>query len=224
MGYLGLAALAAAGVAAGAMAQDISFTPEDGPGVLSEAFEHVLPGGIHSTEYVPFGVDFSGFSIGAYAGPDAGWSFVDADGILSLNEYVGGRIVMPETGRPGVTDLVWVDADLVDDPDAVQLACWDSMGKFLGVSIADGGVGPDGDLIAKFEHPGIASFMLLENGGHGGEEARFGVRRIYLNTPVPTPGTGGLVLVGLFAAARTRRDEKSPWECQFCLDSPRATR
>lgn len=206
MGRGGMAALAAAGLASGAIAQDISFTPEDGPGVLSEVFEQVLPGGIHSTEYISFGLDFSGLSIGAYAGPDAGWSFVDADGILSLNEYVGGRIVVPGTTKQGTTDLLWVEADLAEEAEHVELVCWDSTGKFLGSAFADGGVGPDGDLIAKFEHPGIASFMLLEHhDGHEHGEEHFGVRRISLNTPVPAPGAGGLIIAAMWTAGRRRR-------------------
>jgi hypothetical protein len=203
---VGVATLWAAVLSGAAAAQDISFTPEDGPGILSEAFEHVLPGGIHSTEYLPFGVDFSGFSIAGYGGDAPGWSFVDADGILSLNEYVGGRIFVPETGRPGVTDLLWVEASFVEAPEHVRLACWDSVGKFLGSSIADGGIGPDGGFLAKFEHPGIASFMLLESGdGHEHEEEHFGVRRIYLNAPVPAPGGAALLGAGCWGAGRRRR-------------------
>lgn len=206
-GYMGVAVvLATAGMVC---AQDISFTPENGPGILSEAFEQVLPGGVHSTEYIAFGVDFTGYSVAAYSGPPAAWSFVDGDGILSLNEFVGGRIVVPGTTKPGTTDLIWVEADLAEDAGHVRLACWDSMGKFLGSTFADDGVGEDGDLIAKFEHPGIASFMLLEHhDGHEHEEEFFGVRRIHLNTPVPAPGPAALGVAGLGLVPRPGRGRR----------------
>jgi hypothetical protein len=192
-------------VGAGVQGQDISFTPDDGPGVLSEAFEQVLPGGIHTTEYIDFGVDFSGLKIAAYAGPDSGWSFVDSEDILTLNHYVGGRIVVPGTTKQGTTDLLWVEADLAESTEQVQLACWDAEGKFLGTSFADAGVGEDGDLVAKFEHPGIASFMLWEHDdGHGHEHANFGLRRIHLNTPVPEPGAAAVLGCAAMAGRRRR--------------------
>lgn len=148
-------------------------------------------------------MDFSGFNTAAYDGPTPAWSFVDADGILSLNEFVGARIVVPATGQPGTTDLMWVEVDLADDAEHVELVCWDSVGKFLGSTHADDGAGADGDLIAKFEHPGIASFMLMEHhDGHGHEEEFFGLRRIHLNTPVP--GAGVVVMGGLGWAGGNR--------------------
>jgi hypothetical protein len=188
-------------LAGGAAAQDISFTPEDGPGLLSEAFERVVPGGMHTTEYLHFGVNFTGFRVAAYGGGPAAWSYVDDNDMLSLTEFVSGRIVLPGTTIPATTDSISVEADLAEDAEDVMLMCWGPKGKFLGSSFADDGVGVDGDLVAAFAAPGIASFMLVEHHRH---EEFFGVRRIQLNTPVPAPGAAALLACAAVMGQRRR--------------------
>jgi hypothetical protein len=205
LGWAGAVGIGLA-LAGGAVAQDLSFTPEDGPGLLSEAFERVVPGGMHTTEYLDFGVNFTGFRVAAYGGGPAAWSYVDEDDILSLNEFVSGRIVLPGTTIAATTDFISVEADLAEDAEHVMLMCWGPKGKFLGSSFADDGVGADGDLVATFAAPGIASFMLVEHhDGHEHEDDFFGVRRIRLNTPVPAPGAALLAGAAVMGQRRRRR-------------------
>jgi len=93
-----------------------------------------------------------------------------------------GRIVFFGSQAQATTDLVIIEAGFVGGPSDILLEVYDINGAVIGSSIADDGVGPDGDLVAKVQlgSSTIASFCVITP-----TVDTYGLRRIHLNAAPP---------------------------------------
>jgi len=169
---------------------DITFEPISAAHPTCPAFGPCPPGSQITTEYLPFGVDFTQFSghppVGVFVDPPEKFGGVNAGGDLDLVTDTCGRIVLVGSTTQGLTNFIGAAAGFVDGPADILLEAFNPAGVLVGSSIADDGADADGDLIAEVDDPTgqIASFCVTTPtlDSHG-------VHFIYLNTPVAVPVT-----------------------------------
>ena len=191
-----------------AVAQDISFIPDDVDVEVCTPFNPCPLDDRITTEYWEFGVDFTATgdnpTVAVYNDPPLQWAGVTNNRIDLVTE-VNGRVVLPNSTTQGLTDFVSVAAGIFTRPKNGLLEVFDINGDLLASrEMIDGELGER--LIATIDLDGdfsIASFRL----GNTVDTDRFGVRRIELNSPiaVPTPGGATLFLIGGAVLGRRRR-------------------
>jgi hypothetical protein len=200
------AGLAAALLASGARAGLITeFSPSDAPHVNSPPFGPVSPGGVITTEYVGFGVDFTSFNgspdVAVFDDPPEAWTGVNDAGIVDLLTDTFGRIVMPGTTRQGTTDMIQIEAGLLLSDDGLVLEVFDVVGALIGATIFDDGVGPNGRRLAMLDVDGIASFRVTTP-----LDDHYGINTIWLGEIIPAPASLAAMVIGSgFACLRRRR-------------------
>jgi hypothetical protein len=169
-------------------AQDVVFTPDNAPHNTCPPFGPCPPGNRTTTEYLAFGVDFTVFGgnppLGIFSDPPDKFGGVNAAGDLDLITDSCGRIVIPNSQAQATTDLVMIEAGFVGGPGDILLEVYNVGGAVIGSSIADDGIGPDGDLVARVQlgSATIASFCVITP-----TNDTYGLRRIHLNSPQATP-------------------------------------
>ena len=182
--------LATAVLASAARADFITiFTPADAPHVTSFVFGFVSPSGVITTQYIDFGVDFTSFNgspnVAVFAdapGTDA-WTGVNRAGILDLLTDTFGRIVAPGTTGQGTTDLIQIEAGVLDSDDGLVLEVFNTAGVLIGSTIFDDGIGPTGRSLARLSVDGIGSFRVTTP-----LDDHYGITTIWLgeiNLPCP---------------------------------------
>ncbi len=182
------------------------FTPMDAPHVNSPPFGPVAPGGVITTEYIDFGVDFT-----STGGPDVAvfddggkvfaWTGVNDAGIVDLLTETNGWSVIPGPTDQGTTDMIQIEAGFVGSNDALLLEVFDTGGFLIGSTIFDDGIGPNGRRLGMLNVAGIASFRVSTP-----LSDTYGVDTIWLGAIVPGPGALALMAVGgVFARRRRRR-------------------
>ena len=197
-------------------AADIIFTPDDAAHPVCPPFGACPPAMQITDQYLAFGVDFTVFDgnppVGVFTDPPDKFGGVNGAGNLDLLTNTCGRIVVVGTQTQGATDLVGIEAGFVGGPNDLLLEVYDVGGAVIGSSIADAGIGADGDLVAfvQLGSPTIASFCVITP-----TQDTYGLRRIHLNDPtggVPAMGSAALLavvvtaaLIGLLALDRRRR-------------------
>jgi hypothetical protein len=218
----------ALGIAQGANASRLSFTPSeavdagvaetDAPGALAA-------GGAIGANLVAFGVDFSyGRSEGYYGdiNPNPTEDFyafcgASAAGQCDFNTGIDGRIVLARSTLGGVTSFLELEAGFFDEDSNPLLRIFDRNYNLL-----DSVAGVRGTSLSGEPQYAPVVFTALRNGADiaffdfglsdGDDDYQgFGLNRITLEAPtaVPIPGTLGLVGLGLLALGAIRRRNPS---------------
>lgn len=219
----------ALGVAQGANASRLSFTPSEavGAGVAETSAPGALAaGGAVGANLVAFGVDFSyGRSEGYYSDIDPNSlnsdSFVAFCGINSagdcdLSTGIDGRIVLAGTAIGGATSFLELEAGFFDEDSNPLLRIFDRDHNLLDSVAGVRSTSPTGQ-----QQYAPLIFTSLRNGADiaffdfglsdGDDYQGFGVNSITLEAPtaVPIPGTLGLVGLGLLALGAIHRRNPS---------------
>lgn len=222
--------VAALGVAQGANASRLSFTPSEAvdAGVVETYAPGALAaGGAIGANLVAFGVDFSyGRSEGYYGdinpNPDDTEDFyafcgASAAGQCDLNTGIDGRIVLAGSTLGGVTSFLELEAGFFDEDSNPLLRIFDRNYNLLDSVAGVRGTSQSGEpqyapvvFTALRNGADIAFFDFGLSDGDDDFEG-FGLNRITLEAPtaVPIPGTLGLVGLGLLALGAIRRRNPS---------------
>ena len=222
----------ALGIAQGANASRLSFTPSEavGAGVAETSAPGALAaGGAIGANLVAFGVDFSyGRSEGYYSAIDPNSENSDSylafcginfSGECDFNTGIDGRIVLAGSAIGGATSFLELEAGFFDEDEDSNplLRIFDRDHNLLDLVAGVRSTSPTGQqqyapliFTALRNGADIAFFDFGLSDGDDDEQG-FGVNSITLENPtaVPIPGTLGLVGLGLLALGAIRRRNPS---------------
>lgn len=219
----------ALGVAQGANASRLSFTPSaavDAGVAETYAPGALAAGGAIGANLVAFGVDFSyGRSEGYYSDIDPNsensdsylaFCGINVSGECDFNTGIDGRIVLAGSAIGGATSFLELVAGFFDEDSSPLLRIFDRDHNLLDSVAGVRSTSPTGQ-----QHYAPLIFTALRNGADiaffdfglsdGDDYQGFGVNRITQEAPtaVPIPGTLGLVGLGLLALGAIRRRKPS---------------
>lgn len=184
-------------------AQAAIVKPADAAVPVSPPFGAVVPGGLVTNQYNPFGVNFS-TPAAVFSDPPLAWSGVNASNIVDLLTAMNVFFTLPNSLTDAVTNQLSVEAgnSAVGN---LLLEAFDINGALLGSTINDDGIGPAGRTLATLNIPGMHSFRISTPARDS-----FGMNQIEFGDlvpvgQVPVPATLALALFGLVALRRAKK-------------------